>query len=270
MNTDGLNESKVYLEILEQDKYNSLLTEYTNTLRLRSNPDKLVELSELRNIPLETLKEAGIFYIGSMAEMLLPKYIDSIKKLGVISQTNNKPIFNERWVIPINDTDGKVQGLVGYSNKADERYIYGTSRYYERRDTLYGLENLELAYDMGYAVVTEGITDTLRLRSLGIKNSFARCGTHKSEFILNQLNRCRHGVISIPDRDTAGMKSKKYWKFNRYITIHIDIKYKDCDEMLREGDNIGIFMDCLNASIEELKRLEHKGGVFAPLDYTII
>ena len=260
----------VYKQLKAKDNYNEKLSQYTEALRLRSNKDKLSELAEMRKFPLEVLEEAGIFYIGSMAEMMLPNYIDSLNSLGVISSTNNKPIFNERWVMPIKDIDGKTQNLVGYSNKADERYIYGTAKYYRRRDTLYGLENLNLAYELGYAVVTEGITDTIRLRALGIKNSFARCGTHKSEFILNQLNRCRHGVISIPDRDIAGSNSEKSWKFNRYITIHTTIQYKDCDEMLRDENNVQVFMDCLNTAIDEIKKLEHKGGNFPAINYTII
>ena len=45
---------------------------------------------------------------------------------------------------------------------------------------MYGLENLHLAYELGYAVYVEGITDAIRLRSLGILNTFANCGTHAS------------------------------------------------------------------------------------------
>ena len=47
------------------------------------------------------MKNCGIFYIGEMAEMLLPEYIDKISEFGVISPTNNMPIFKGRWVIPI-------------------------------------------------------------------------------------------------------------------------------------------------------------------------
>lgn len=248
------------IEIKNKDRYQNSLTSYVNRLKERSNPEKLEELSKMRDISIETLEQADIFYIGSMVEMLLPDYLDVIGNLGVISETNKKPIFNERWVIPIKDINGKVQNLVGYSNKADERYIYGNSRYYRRRDTLYGLENLAMAYELGYAVLTEGITDTLRLRSMGILNSFANCGTHKSDWSIQLLNRCRYGVIKIPDRDSAGKKAEKQWNFYKSITIHTDIRYKDCDEMLRgNAENQKLFMDVFNPCVSKITSIEHKG-----------
>ena len=172
----------------------------------------LVDFANMRSFSIDTVKEAGIFYIGDATEMLLPSYIDKVEKFGVISPTNKKPIFHDRFVIPILDTDGKVLNLVGYSKNANERYVYGTAQYYRRRETMYGLENLEMAYDLGYAILTEGITDAIRMRDLGYKNTFANCGTHNSEFIIKQLNRCRHGVIKIPDRDEAGNRANKKWK----------------------------------------------------------
>lgn len=257
-------------ELREKQVYQESLTSYVEALQSRSNKDKLKEFAELRQLPIEAVEEAGIFYIGGMAEMLLPSYIDRIQSFGVISNTNNKPIFNERWVIPIKTQDGLVDNLVGYSPYADERYIYGTAKYYRRRETLYGLENLSLAYELGYAVLVEGITDAIRLRSLGIKNSFAMCGTHKSEYIMQQLNRCRYGIIRIPDRDEAGKLTEKHWKTNRYVTIHTSLHYKDSDEMLRYEENRKVFLDCLLASVEYLKECEHLGKVFPEKEYTII
>lgn len=245
---------------LEQKReYEQRLTDYTVALRNRSNKEKIVELSKLRNIPVETLVELGVFYIGNMAEMMLPQYIDSLSEFGVISSTNNKPIFNNRWVFPIKTREGKVQNLVGYSPDSDERYIYGTARYYRRRNTLYGLENLDLAYQLGYAVLTEGITDVVRLRSLGIKNSFGNCGTFTSEIGLKLLNRCRYGVIKIPDRDKAGLSAESKWKVLKGITLIVPMKYKDCDEMLREPENTEYFLESMKEVSEMLTEHEHNG-----------
>ena len=126
-----------------------------------------------------------------------------------------------------------------------------------------------MAYDLGYAFVTEGITDTIRLRDLGYKNSFAMCGTHKSEYIRRQLNRCRHGVILIPDRDDAGLGALKGWQFNRSVTIFINFQYKDIDEMcvikkddgsrVKNEENIEWFKSYADASIEWLKSDTHNG-----------
>lgn len=223
----------------DKDRYNNRLTEYVQSLRKRAGDKMLEEFSQLRGFSMDTIKKAEIFYISDMSEMLIPKYIDELESFGVISETNKKPIFDGRWVIPIKNSERLVENLVGYSNMANERYIYGTAKYYRRRNTLYGLENLTIAYEMGYAFLTEGITDTIRLRDLGHLNSFARCGTHSNNVAIQQLNRCRHGVISIPDRDTPGIKSVKNWNFNRSATIFINFQYKDLDELCKQGqDNI--------------------------------
>lgn len=247
-------------ELNEMKHYTNLLTAYTNDLYNRSNKEMLNRFAELRKFSMEIIDECGIFYIGSEAEMLIPKYLDVIANLGVISNTNNKPIFSNRYVIPIKNIDGNILGLVGYSKEANERYIYCTSKYYRRRETMWGLENLELAYDMGYAIVTEGITDAIRIRSQGHPNTFAMCGTHKSDFIMKQLNRCKNGVIKIPDRDAPGKKAASRWDCNRSITLNTFIAYKDADEMCRDSDEMKqLFESYLNECIEWIKSDTHNG-----------
>ena len=251
---------KVGEALIGKGQYERILTDYVNDLSARSSKDKQREFADFRKFKLETVEKLDIFYVGEMAEMLLPNYIDKIAQFGVISETNYKPIFRDRWVIPIKNEDGLVQNLVGYSPNADERYIYGTSKYYRRRETMYGLENLSLAYEMGYAIVTEGITDTIRLRDMGYPNTFAMCGTHKSDFIMRQLNRCRHGVIRIPDRDDAGLKALKQWECNRHLTLMINLQYKDIDEMCRESEEN---QDWINAYLTDciawIKSETHNG-----------
>lgn len=243
-----------------KNDYERLLTSYVSELIKRSKKDKRDLFAELRGFSIETVKKHDIFYIGEMVEMLIPSYMNNLSKLGVISETNKKPIFHNRWVIPIKTPTGLVQNLVGYSPDANERYIYGTAKYYRRRETVYGLENLQLAYDMGYAILTEGITDVIRLRDLGYPNSFATCGTWKSDFVVRQLNRCRYGVIRIPDRDNAGLRAVKGWEFNRHITLLVNLQYKDIDEMCKVGvENQQWVRDYLADCINWITGLEHHG-----------
>jgi 5S rRNA maturation endonuclease (ribonuclease M5) len=248
------------------EKFNS----YVRELRGRSDITKLNWLADVRSMPIEAINKAEIFYIDNMSELLHPSYLSYVEQFGVISATNEAPIFSHRYVFPIKDRNGNVINLVGYSRDADERYIYGTGKYYRRRDTLYGLENIEFAYKEGWAVLTEGITDALRMRSLGIKNSFAMCGTHSSDVILNQLNRCRYGIIKIPDRDSAGKLAEKQWITNRSITIHVYIAYKDVDEMLVEEKNRDIFMEYIEKCEHELKKQEHRGARCENIEVAIL
>lgn len=244
----------------DKDTYSAELTDYVNELRARAGDKMLDKFSEMRQFSIETIKENNIFYIGDATEMLIPSYLNKVESFGVISTTNKKPIFHNRFVMPIKDIDGKVLNLVGYSKEADERYVYGTARYYRRRETMYGLENLEMAYNLGYAILTEGITDAICLRNLGFKNSFANCGTHKSDFIMKQLNRCRNGVIKVPDRDAAGKKAASRWKCNRSITLNTFIAYKDIDEMCKSSiENKELVREYLNICVNWILSNEHRG-----------
>lgn len=246
--------------IQAKKQYQEELTAYTNELRARSDKDKLAYFAEFRKFPIETVEQCGIFYVNEMTDMLLPKFFDQVGSFGVISNTNHQPIFHNRWVIPIYDSDGLVKNLVGYSPDADERYVYGTAKYYRRIDDLWGLENLWLAYSMGYAIITEGITDAIRLRSMGYKNAFAMCGTHKVKFIMRQLNRCRHGIIRVPDRDKPGQNALKDWECNRHITLNINFQYKDVDEMCRQSDeNREWFNDYMRDCINWITKECHNG-----------
>lgn len=251
--------SEVDTKIKERHEFHQRFTEYVEAMRGRASQAKLKELAEFREFPLELLEQLGVFWVGDMAEMLLPEYLGSIKDFGIVSETNNKPIFHERWAIPIRDTNGLVQNLVGYSPNFDERYIYGTGKYYSRPDTLWGLESLELAYEKGYAVLTEGITDAIRLRSLGIDNAFGRCGTLQSELVMRQLSRCRYGVIFIHDRDDAGDKTRKHWKATKFIRLNTYVAYKDSDEMLRDKGNLEWFMSYFNEAVRRLTETPHLG-----------
>lgn len=260
----------IILEINKKEEYERALTDYVNELRKNSKYNGAEMFSKIRNFPLEYVESCGIFYIGEMTEMLIPKYLDSVKDFGVISPTNNKPIFSNRYIIPILNEKGLVENLVGYSKEADERYIYGKAEYYRRKDTPWGLENLEIAYDMGYAIIVEGITDAMRLRAIGYPNSFAMCGTHESEYIMKLFNRCRHGVIRIPDRDKAGARALKNWECNRHVTVYVNFQYKDVDAMCENSENVEWFNGYMTDCINWIKSETHNGNKCVCEEVTIL
>lgn len=254
-------------ELDEYEKELDRLTLYSESLYTRSDKKMLSELSELRKIPKSVLEEAGIFFIRNQVEMLLPGFVSELKDFGVISPANNQPIYHNRWVFPIKNSDGKVINFVGYSNVESTRYVYGTSKYYSRTNTLYGLENLDMAYKLGYAIVTEGITDALAVRGLGYKNVFAWCGTTGSAEKVKLLNRCRYGVIRIPDRDKAGDKAKEYWDFNRHFTLYTYCGFKDSAQMLAHGEDMReYYKGCLDKAIDWILLKQHKGNKCACSD----
>lgn len=219
----------------EMRSHGERFTEYVNCLFERSDKTKIQELASLRRFSPETLAAQKVFYVPKTAAMLMiPKFLNELRSFGVISD-KNLPVFYDRWVFPIFNTRGHVVNLVGYSPTANERYLYGRTPYYDRKNTLYGLETLHLVQELGYAIIVEGITDAVRLRDMGYLNAYAMCGTGDSPFNYGQINRrITKGVICIPDRDAPGQKARKNWKFENAITLWVDPQFKDVDEMCRK------------------------------------
>lgn len=221
-------------------KHCELYGRYVKALKEQSKqkyPDKIQELSDLRKISVQTLEQAGTFYIGNMAEMLLPEFFDHIGEFGVISETNGKPIFEGRWVFPISDFCGNVTNLVGYKRDAEVRYLYGTGKYYSRSDDFYGAEDLRTIYKMGWGILVEGITDRLAVVDSGHRNCLATCGTGNSSIKMTQLARVKYGIIFIHDRDSAGDSTRKHWVVPRGVRVNIVSGDKDIDAYLHSNND---------------------------------
>jgi len=226
-------------------------TEYVNYLFERSDKSKLEELATFRRFSPDTLAAQKVLYVPkSAASLMVPKFQDDLRSFGVLSD-RNKPVFYDRWLFPIFNSRGHVVNLVGYSPISKDRYLYGRTPYYDRRNTLYGLENLHIVQELGFAIIVEGITDAIRLRDMGFPNSYAMCGTGNSTFNYGQINRrITYGTICIPDRDEPGKKARRNWKFNNSITLWVDPQFKDIDEMCkRHPDGIQAVRQTLNRII---------------------
>ena len=227
--------------IKDRHDFRTLFTEYVNDLYTLSNKEMQIELSKLRKIPVSSIEKSYIFWVGNSVEMLIPKYISFLERFGLVSESNGKPIFNNRWIIPIKDKDNLVQALVGYSNVSDNRYVYSTTDYYLRGDSLYGEEQLEDTMKDGYAVLVEGITDAIHIRSLGFNNIYANCGTRRGTVNFMRLNRLRHGLT------------------DRYIDLVTPPQFKDSDEVLRNEEYVGIFKEYLDECIKTIKSKDFVG-----------
>lgn len=207
------------------------MTDYINCIRERSHRTYLRPLAIKRKFDADLLfDKVGMIYIGEMAEMLIPKYLNKLEDFGVIAEVNKKPIFKDRYLIPLYDLKGLVQGVVGYSMTSTARYVYSTTKYFQRGDFLYNSQCYKKCLENGYVIVTEGITDAIRLMHLGFECVMSTAGAHESAFAMQILDS-DIPVIFIPDRDSTGMKTKEYWRTRSYVRVMIPpLKYKDIDE----------------------------------------
>lgn len=245
--------------IADRKEFRKQFTNYVNSVYKLSNKDMQASFSNLRQIPLNSIKEKGIFWVGNSVELMIPEYIGLLERFGLISEANGKPIFNNRWIIPIRDKDNLVQALVGYSNTSENKYVYSTTDFYMRGDSLYGEEQLEKTMKDGYAVLVEGITDAIHISSLGFDNIYANCGSRKGTLNFLRLNRLKYGIIRIRDRDRAGDGTKNKWITDRYIDLVTPPQFKDSDEVLKDVEYREIFKEYLDACIEMIKSNSFKG-----------
>lgn len=220
-------------------KYRESLTNYVNKLRDNAGDNKLEELAEMRKLKSDTIKKAGIFYIKDPAEMIVPEYIDNIRDFGVIA-INNRPMYTERYVIPIYDTLGMVMALVGYKYGVNEKYMYANTKYFNRGDALYGLQDIDKCIRTGCTIVVEGLMDRIRVTELGFDNCLATCGADKSwerMLVFSNLRKC----VFIPDRDRAGMLTSKHWVCDTMVRLILPEQFKDIDEFARQNNSTESF-----------------------------
>jgi DNA primase len=261
---NSLEVSEQTTSLLNQYRTDSeLFTKYAAKLFDRADVSKIDWITERRGFQAQTWLDAGIFYVDDAVKFALPEFIeqsaDILNRFGIIDAKTKQIMFRDRFIIPIRDTRGAVINFVGYTPNSDMRYLYGHGKYYTRT-TAFGLENLNHIAELGVAIVTEGITDALRIRELGFKNVLAMCGTRRSlgtELLLNKL--CKKGVIIIPDTDTAGIKAEADWLFKRKVVLVLPydgvkqgrMRYKDADEYATLGGADDL-RDCISAVQENL------------------
>ena len=255
-------------------EYRKEFTEYVKKLQFNSNKEELDNLATIRKFDRDLLEKLGIFYIGKEAEMLIPDENGKIdntkyKKFGIISPTNNRPIYSDRFIIPLYDLNGYIMALVGYSLNSKQRYIYSNTEYFFRNDILYNLQIYEKCVKDGYVIVTEGITDCIRLRNMGFTNVMSTAGAHRSLWMMQMLDNIDN-VIFIPDRDRAGDGTKEYWITHNYTRLLVPFYCKDLDEFAKRSDKEELVLKYfIKMAIEHMVNKKNKNGQELPIMFDL-
>ena len=255
-------------------EYRKEFTEYVKKLQFNSNKEELDNLATIRKFDRDLLEKLGVFYIGKEAEMLIPDEngkIDNIKykKFGIISPTNNRPIYSDRFIIPLYDLNGYIMALVGYSLNSKQRYIYSNTEYFFRNDILYNLQIYEKCVKDGYVIVTEGITDCIRLLNMGFTNVMSTAGAHRSLWMMQMLDNIDN-IIFIPDRDRAGDGTKEYWITHNYTRLLVPFYCKDLDEFAKRSDKEELVLKYfVKMAIEHMVNKKNKNGEELPIMFDL-
>lgn len=233
------------------------------------------ELMHLRNYNTRqamknTLMEVGVTHIYNILDMCIVTRVtdyETHKLWGLYNETG-KPIFYERYIVPIRDIQGQVTALVGYY--PDNRKYVTTSTYGFRKSMQFFNAECYKAYieqknTLGgckYVILVEGIYDTLAVRSLGL-NVLGNMGLPLSRYKVQQLRRYAT-VVAIPDGDAAGkdmiphfthLKRSKSWNIENphsYVRLKLDtVGVKDLDDLINRTNKTDKYLKGLLGTIPQ-------------------
>ncbi len=211
------------------------------------------------------------------------------ERAGLLRKEENKPYQDYFWgrvMFPIRCHTGHIIGFAGRSIVSGAKVKYlnpPETPVYKKAATLYGLDTaIQAIRETGEAFVGEGYTDRISMRSAGIPNSVAACGTAFTRDHLAVLKR--YGVKRLHlmfDGDAAGRKALQKsilmaMKEEVYCTAYLFDEGQDPDSYFKSGGTLaGIKsmsgLDCLQAmgaemspTLQKLHRLERleKGVLF--------
>ncbi|POR05237.1 hypothetical protein AU468_01750 [Alkalispirochaeta sphaeroplastigenens] len=135
-----------------------------------------------------------------------------LEKSGLFSKKHPRyPLFRDRIIFPIADSQGRVVAFGGRSMNPDDRAKYMNSPdtlIYNKKEVLYGLPQArESLRTTRCAYIAEGYTDVIALHQSGVKNVVAPLGTALTEEQVRLLKRWVHEIVLVFDADSAGIEA---------------------------------------------------------------
>jgi DNA primase catalytic core len=167
----------------------------------------------------DLLKDSGKTYIAVKADLIKSK------------EDRNYDTFGDRIIIPIRDQNGRVVGFGGRilkPNPDTAKYLNPSETLiYSKSKILFGLSQASTTIrKVGFAILTEGYTDVIRLHQSGFDVAVASCGTALTSEQGKLLKRYCNKVVLMRDGDSAGLKAIS----------------KDIPILLAESLNVNLFL----------------------------
>jgi hypothetical protein len=207
-----------------------------------SNNQVLRYLKEERKYSEETIKACGIGYIPNKKELM--KYMAnaglSSQQIQELQSSLGCIGYVHKMIMPFNDKDGNLMGLVGRNIKYDEdskfgKYFY--SKGLERSSTMVGIENIDKNKPL---IIVEGILDALHAKAVNMTNVVALGGSGMNIRQLDLLENTGIKEVNLClDNDKAGREATK----NIALQIHdrnpdIVIKEVKMPENIKDLDQL--------------------------------
>lgn len=247
------------------------LTDVCHQLLLE-NEGLMHYLKEHRGLSSETINEYKLGAFPRDLRELYERYkLDPVelREQNIVWNASHSQFKLYPVVVPIDNVSGKTVaiGCRTLLNN-DKRKQMGIPKYrnsnYKKTSHLFGLNKaIKDIREKDRVFVVEGYFDVITSHQKGIRNVVATCGTMFSTRQLVMLTRYTKNICLLFDNDAPGHKSAKII-MSRYKDFDGDIEltckftpdgYKDIDEYLANGGDVGLFLDPINledVSVEKL------------------
>ena len=228
--------------MLDKQYYREYVVLYNNVwqwLLNKTKRDTVSEIMQLRNYTedsiFQMLKKIGFAYIDDLTNTSV--FLRSeLKDLGLTK--NDRFILQNRYIFPVRDMLGNVLALIGWYPD-EKKYITTPGKLYSTNGMFFGMEQLKDYPNIKETIITEGIFDSISVRSCGY-TSIAQMGIRTSEVKTTLYSLFGKRLLAIPDNDESGkgvVKADKWRlpKGSSYLTwvVSGDKKLKDIDDLYK-------------------------------------
>jgi len=195
------------------EAYHLALKYYQNNLASTEGREARKYLSK-RNINDEMIKEFSIglsLTDNHLTELLTKKEYSllELNKLGLSS--DNRDIYRERIMFPLQDINGKTVAFSGRIYKNDDQNKYLNTKetdIFKKGHLLYHYHIAkEEARKAKSIIVMEGFMDVIRASTIGIRNTIALMGTALTHEQIVLIKRLSSNIILCLDGDNPGQEA---------------------------------------------------------------
>lgn len=240
---------------------------YANIMKLDADSQSqyLSIVAEVRGVDISIFNNTMALFIPN------DDYI--VHFFGEEALNSSYGLYNDRvecmWLgcvlLPVFNVVGIIEGFAGFNplryaeahetgDKSLNYYYYSTKEVFAKGRYLYCLPDTFVnAYEDGYALLVDGVFDTLSLAQAGF-NTFGFLGSTATEEILAQLRFIKR-VILLNDNDAAGLKLYDFLRRRLHnVELFKQGIAKDADDVLKSG-NRDKFIAQLKNHIEKGERI---------------
>ena len=231
------------------DCFKDVTNLFSYYLNIYENKEPLKTILKQRNLTNQEIIKYQIGYAPNANE---DNYLNIIQNknhslstlinASIISETNQKLIFNNRLIFPILDEDENVIALSGraINQNQEPKYFHSKeSLIFKKNQTIY---NYHRAKKYDELIIVEGFMDVIAFNKINQDNAIALMGLSLNSEQIQKIKKHKKVFLCL-DQDEAGIKTtitmiEVLMKNNiKGSVLKID-DYKDADELVNTNDGI--------------------------------